>query len=67
MQMIKKKMKWRPSGLKNYNLKGVVDFSFCRAEAKQWFSTKVEELSGMKLPEKLVKRTILSAIRYRFH
>ena len=37
----------------------------CRAEAKQWFATKVSELSEMKLPEKVVKQTILSAIRLR--
>jgi len=34
-----------------------------RIEAKQWFATKVEELSGMNLTEKAVKQTILSAIR----
>eukprot|EP00092_Neocalanus_flemingeri_P038085 GFUD01041455.1.p1 GENE.GFUD01041455.1~~GFUD01041455.1.p1 ORF type:complete len:775 (+),score=224.78 GFUD01041455.1:337-2661(+) len=34
-----------------------------RVEAKQWFATKVEELNGMKFTEKVVKRTILSAIR----
>jgi len=34
-----------------------------RAEAKQWFDTKVEELSKKKMSEKLVKRTILSSIR----
>ena len=37
----------------------------CRAEAKQWFATKVSELSEMKLPEKVVKQTILSAIRLK--
>ena len=36
---------------------------FYRVEAKQWFATKVEELSGMNLTEKAVKQTILSAIR----
>jgi len=34
-----------------------------RAEAKQFFTAKVEELNGMKFPEKMVKRTILAAIR----
>ena len=29
------------------------------------FATKVSELSEMKLPEKVVKQTILSAIRLR--
>jgi hypothetical protein len=35
----------------------------CRAEALQWFATKVDELTQMKLPEKVVKQTIVSAIR----
>eukprot|EP00090_Calanus_glacialis_P026119 TRINITY_DN4096_c0_g1_i7.p1 TRINITY_DN4096_c0_g1~~TRINITY_DN4096_c0_g1_i7.p1 ORF type:complete len:770 (-),score=237.96 TRINITY_DN4096_c0_g1_i7:508-2817(-) len=34
-----------------------------RAEAQQWFATKVQELSGMKMTEKAVKQAILSAIR----
>jgi len=34
-----------------------------RAEAKQWFATKVDELNGMKMTDKAVKQTILSAIR----
>jgi hypothetical protein len=38
-------------------------FYICRAEAEQWFATKVEELSGMKMTEKAVKQAILSAIR----
>ena len=42
----------------------IFHFDVFRAEAKQWFATKVEELNGLKLPEKDVKRTILSAIRY---
>ena len=35
----------------------------CRAEAQEWFATKVEELSVMKMTEKAVKQAILSAIR----
>ena len=38
-------------------------FTIFRAEANQWFATKVDELTEMKLPEKVVKQTILSAIR----
>ena len=34
-----------------------------RAEARQWFATKVEELSGMNLKKKAVKQTILTAIK----
>jgi hypothetical protein len=34
-----------------------------RAEVKQWFAAKVDELTKMKLPEKVVKQTILSALR----
>ena len=36
---------------------------FVRAEAKHWFDTKVEELKGMDLQDKTIKRTILSAVR----
>ena len=49
--------------MKNYKLVTTPTTLF-RTEAKQWFAKQVEELGGMKLPEKLVKRTILSAIRY---
>jgi len=34
-----------------------------REEARQWFATKVAELQVMKLTDKAVKQTILSAIR----
>jgi hypothetical protein len=50
--------------MKNYKL-FITPTSLFRTEAKQWFARQVEELGKMKLPEKLVKRTILSAIRYR--
>merc|ERR1740137_454086 len=34
-----------------------------KVEAKQWFATKVDELSGMNLKEKAVKQAILTAIK----
>ena len=42
----------------------VLNFCFPRAEAKQWFATKVDELSGMNLKEKAVKQAILTAIKW---
>ena len=47
----------------NKSYRGDSSLNICRAEAEQWFATKVEELSGMKMTEKAVKQAILSAIR----
>jgi len=45
------------------NQKGDSKAEILRAEAKQWFASKVEELSSTNLKEKGIKQTILAAIR----